>query len=209
MTDTQPSRLYLLLPPRFEPEEIAEQLSVALAATPIACVRLDLGPADEEDWIRAANHVIEPCHAHDVALVVTDHYRLVDALGLDGVHLSAAAQISLRDARKALGDDRVVGAYAGNSRHQGIVLGEAGADYVSFGPVGDAGALGAEATAGDDLFQWWGEMIETPSVAEGGVSVEDAARLSPHTDFVVPDRRIWNAPEDLSATLQAYAKALA
>lgn len=208
MTDIQPSRLYLLLPPRFEPEEMAEHLANALAATPIACVRLDLGPAEEEDWIRAANHVIEPCHAHDVALVVTDHYRLVDALGLDGVHLSAAAQISLREARKAMGDDRVVGAYAGNSRHQGIVLGEAGADYVSFGPVGDSGALGADAKAGDDLFQWWGEMIETPSVAEGGVSVEDAARLSPHTDFVVPDRRIWNAPEDLSATLQAYAKAL-
>ena len=83
MTETQPSRLYLLLPPRFEPEDMAGQLAKALAATPIACVRLDLGAADEEDWIRAANHVIEPCHAHDVALVVTDHYRLVDALGLE------------------------------------------------------------------------------------------------------------------------------
>ena len=209
MTETQPSRLYLLLPPRFEPEDMAGQLAAALAATPIACVRLDLGAADEEDWIRAANHVIEPCHAHDVALVVTDHYRLVDALGLDGVHLSAAAQTPLRDVRKALGNDRVVGAFAGNSRHQGMVLGEAGADYVGFGPVGDTGALGDDARAGDDIFEWWAEMIETPSVAEGGVSVADAARLSPHADFVVPDRRIWNDPVRTPDLLRADADALA
>ena len=209
MTDTQPSRLYLLLPPRFEPEEMAAHLAAALAATPVACVRLDLGAADEEDWIRAANHVIGPCHDADVALVVTDHYRLADALGLDGVHLSAAAQTSLREVRKALGNDRIVGAFAGNSRHQGMVLGEAGADYVSFGPVGDTGALGADARAGDDIFEWWSEMIETPSVAEGGVSVEDAARLSGHADFVVPDRRIWNDSEQVPGLLRAYADALA
>ena len=209
MTDTTPSRLYLLLPPRFEPEEMTGQLDVALAATPIACVRLDLGPAEEEDWIRAANHVIGPCHEHDVALVVTDHYRLVDALDLDGVHLSAAAQTPLREVRNALGDDRIVGAFAGNSRHQGMVLGEAGADYVSFGPIGDTGALGADARAGDDIFEWWAEMIETPSVAEGGVSVEDAARLSQHADFVTPDWRIWNDPGQVAAVLRAYASALA
>ena len=72
MTDTQSSRLYLLLPPRFEPEEIAEQLSVALAATPIARVRLDLGPAEEEDWIQAGNNVSQTSHAHSVARGVTD-----------------------------------------------------------------------------------------------------------------------------------------
>lgn len=183
-------------------------LSSALAATPVACVRLDLGAAAEEDWIRAANHVIGPCHAADVALVVTDHYRLVDALGLDGVHLSAAARTPLRDVRKELGDDRIVGAYAGASRHQGMVLGEAGADYVSFGPVGDTGSLGDDVRAEDEVFQWWGEMIETPSVAEGGVTVEDAARLSPHVDFVVPEQSIWEAPETVAARLQAFASAL-
>ncbi len=45
----------------------------------------------------------------------------------------------MRDVRKALGADRIVGAFAGASRHKGMTLAEAGADYVAFGPVGEAG----------------------------------------------------------------------
>lgn len=208
MNSENPSRLYLTLPQSFDGEVFAPILAAALAATPVACVRLDLGAAEEEDWIRAANHVIGPCHDADVALVVTDHYRLVDALGLDGVHLSAAARTPMRDMRKALGDDRIVGAFAGTSKHQGMVLAEAGADYVAFGPIGETGALGDETQATDDLFAWWAEMIETQSVAEGGVSAEDAARLADTADFVVPDRRIWDE-HDPVAKLKAYAAALA
>ena len=207
MTDHDASRIYLLLPPRFDPPEMAGTLTAILGAVPIACVRVDLGPAPEEDWTRALNHLIEPCHAADVALVVTDHFRLVEPLGLDGVHL-ASARTPLREVRKALGPDRIVGAFAGTSRHQGMVLGEAGADYVSFGPVGDTGVLGDDARAGDDLFQWWGEMIETPSVAEGGATVEDARRLTEHVDFVTPDLRVWDDADPI-ATLQEYSAALA
>ena len=209
MNSENPSRLYLTLPQSFDPETFQPILRGALAATPIACVRLDLGAADEADWIRAANHVIEPCHALDVALVVTDHFKLVEALGLDGVHLSAASRTPMREVRKALGDDVIVGAAAGTSKHNGMVLAEAGADYVSFGPIGDTGVLGDDSRAGDDIFEWWGEMIETPSIAEGGVTVEDAKRLTAHVDFVVPDRKIWEDPESIADKLVRYAAVLA
>ena len=179
-----------------------------LAEVSVACVRLDLGPAPEEDWIRAANHVIEPCHHADVALVLTDHYRLAEQLGLDGVHL-ANTRTLLRDVRKALGPDRIVGGWAGASKHQSMILAEAGADYVSLGPVGDTGGLGDEVRADDALFAWWGEMIETPAVAEGGVSVTDAARLSPFIDYVVPDASVWADPDTTVARLKEYAAVLA
>ncbi|MEM1299266.1 MAG: thiamine phosphate synthase, partial [Pseudomonadota bacterium] len=207
MSENSDARLYLLLPPRFEPEEMGALLPRILVEVSVACVRLDLGPAPEEDWIRAANHLIGPCHAADIALVVTDHYRLAEDLGLDGVHL-ANSRTPVREVRKALGNDRIVGAWAGTSKHQGMVLAEAGADYVSLGPIGDTGALGDEGRAEDDLFAWWAEMIETPVVAEGGVTAEDAARLSPHTDFVVPSLDIWADTDAIIPALQAYAKAL-
>ena len=63
--------------------------------------------------------------------------------------------------------------------------------------------------AGDALFQWWAEVIETPVVAEGGVTPADAARLAPYADFVVPDLGMWSAPEGIEAALAPYAKALA
>lgn len=207
MTDqTQTSRLYLLLPQTFEPAAMAGRLAEVLGAVDVACVRLDLGAAPEEDWIEAANHVIGPCHDADVALVVTDHFRLVDRLGLDGVHLTPAGA-KLREVRKALGPDRIIGAYAGTSRHNGLTLAEAGADYVAFGPVSGDGALGSGGTVDPDLFAWWSEMIETPCVAEGGITPEFAKTLRDTADFIVPGADVWSKP-DAVASLNAYNTAL-
>lgn len=202
---TERERLYLLTPTRVGPE-FAPLLERALAAAPVACLRVDLGNAPEEDWRAAINLVLPACHAAETALVVADHWRLVEPLGLDGVHLGDG-RTPLRDVRKALGRDRIVGAFAGASRHRGMGLAEAGADYVAFGPVGDTGLLGDAERAPDELFQWWSEMIETPSVAEGGVGEEDARRLSPLADFVMPDRRFWDDPDPVGR-LAAYAAAL-
>jgi len=201
-------RLYLVTPERFEPQDLANLAGRLLAGGQVACMRVALGTeAAEEDWVRAVNHLLPVCHGVEVPLLVTDHHRLVGPLGLDGVHLETATT-PIRKVRTALGGERIVGAHGGTGRHRAMSLAEAGADYVSLGPVRAEGALGDGELAGDDLFAWWAEMIETPVVAEGGVTVEDAARLSDTADFVVPDRRIWQA-EDSVALLADYAAALA
>jgi thiamine-phosphate pyrophosphorylase len=202
-----PARLYLVTPMEFDPEPFAAQVDRALAAQTVACLRLDLGGAPEEQWRVAANHLLPVAHAHDVALVIADHHRLVTPLGLDGVHL-AASRVPVREVRKALGPDRIIGGFAGVSRHIAMALAEAGADYVALGPVGETGGLGDGSRAEDAMFEWWAEMIETPVVAEGGVSVADAARLAPFADFLVPDLGVWTAPEGIEAALAAYAAAL-
>ena len=206
VADPQRERLYLVTPPRIG-LDFVPLLERAFAVAPVACLRVDLGEAPEADWRAAVDRLMPPCHAAEVALVVADHWRLVEPLGLDGVHL-ADARTPLREVRRALGSDRIIGAFAGASRHRGMILAEAGADYVAFGPIGDTGLLGGDERAPDDLFQWWSQMIETPSVAEGGVTEADAGRLSAIADFVVPDRRIWHDP-DPTARLAGCAVALA
>lgn len=207
-TTVAPARLYLVSPQSFDPEAFAELVARALSAHPVACLRLDLGQAPEEHWRIAANHLLPVAHAHDVAFVIAEHHRLVVPLGLDGVHLGAS-RTPVREVRKALGPDRIVGAFGGVTRHIGMTLAEAGADYVSLGPVSATGALGDGTVAPDDLFQWWAEMIETPCVAEGGVTPTDAARLAPFADFIVPDPAVWSAPEAIETVLAPYAAALA
>ena len=203
-----PARLYLVTPQAFEPEPFAALAGRALAAHPVACLRLDLGQAPEEKWRTAANHLLPVAHAHDVALVIAEHHRLVAPLGLDGVHLGAS-RTPVREVRKALGPDRIVGAYGGVTRHLAMTLADAGADYVALGPVHASGALGDGSLAGDSLFEWWSEMIETPAVAEGGVTPADAARLSAFADFVVPDPAVWSDKAGIEAALAPYAAALA
>jgi thiamine-phosphate pyrophosphorylase len=75
--------------------------------------------------------------------------------------------------------------------------GEAGADYISFGPV--SGSLGDGELADHELFDWWSKMIEVPVVAEGGVSTAEAKLLAPVTDFFAVGEEIWNTEDPLAA----------
>ncbi|PJA60504.1 MAG: thiamine phosphate synthase [Rhodobacterales bacterium CG_4_9_14_3_um_filter_71_31] len=196
--------LYLITPATFQPGPFAESLKAALDAAPVACVRLSLEAG--EDAIRRAADALRPvCAARDVALTIADHVRLVAPHGLDGVHLTDAAPAAIRKARETLGAERIVGAHGGATRHRAMTAAEAGADYVSLGPV-RAGALGDGLEASAELFDWWAEMIETPSVAEGGLTPQIAATLN--ADFFAPRISVWEHPDGAAAAVRAYAAAL-
>ncbi|TVQ52894.1 MAG: thiamine phosphate synthase [Rhodobacteraceae bacterium] len=201
-------RLYLITPPAFEPEPFAEVLAEALSVGGVACVRLDLAAADEAAIRRAAAALKPVAAARDVALVIAEHVRLAQTLGLDGVHLRDGGATAVRAARKTLGADAIVGAYAGASRHRGMVAAEAGADYVALGPV-RAGALGDGEEADAALFAWWDEMIETPSVAEGGLTPQIGSELAGCADFLAPRMSVWTHADGPAAAVRAYAAALA
>ena len=105
-----------------------------------------------------------------------------------------------------MGIEGIVGCFCGTSRHDGISAGEAGADYVSFGPVG--GSLGDGTLADRDVFEWWSQMIELPVVAEGGLSASEVRDLAPFTDFFGFGEEIWST-EDPLATLRTLRAAMA
>lgn len=200
-------RLYLVTPPLAEVGPFLPALEAALDGGPVACLRLRMAGEEEDALRRAADMIREAAHARDIALVLTDHYRLAKPLGLDGVHLENP-RIAVREARKALGDDMIVGAFCGAARHQGMVAAEAGADYVALGPVTRT-ALGGGEVAEPDLFAWWAEMIETPVVAEGGVTLENAAALAAHADFLAVSEAVWRHQDGPGAAVAAFAAILA
>lgn len=200
------ARLCLVTPAAFEPAAFAHALAAALDAGGVACVRLDL--AGGEAAIRAAALALKPvCAARDVALTLAEHPRLAKDLGLDGVHLRDGGPAAIKAARALLGEDAIVGAWAGASRHRGMVAAEAGADYVSLGPV-RAGALGDGAEADAALFAWWAEIIETPCVAEGGLTPEIAAALAATADFFAPRASVWEHADGPAAAVLAYRASL-
>lgn len=198
-------QIYLTTPQAFEAEVFADTLAKVMDSAEIACVRLAMSGRDEDRIARAADTLREVTHTRDVALVIDDHVVLSERLGLDGVHLTDAAK-SVRAARKALGPDAIVGSFCGTSRHDGLSAGEAGADYISFGPVGET-ALGDGSVAELDLFQWWSEVIEIPVVAEGGLTPELLRSLAPITDFFGIGDEIWDA-DDPAASLATLLQAI-
>lgn len=197
MTETATPQLYLITPPAFALDTFPETLARVLDGAEFACLRLAVASQDEDTVARAADALREVAHARDVALVIERHVLLAQRLGLDGVHLMDGGR-SVRKARKTLGDEAIIGAFCGTTRHEGLNAGEAGADYVAFGPAGPS-PLGDGAVAGHDLFSWWFEMIEVPVVAEGALTPDTVAALAPVTDFFGIGEEIWREADPLAA----------
>lgn len=195
--DTEQPQIYLITPAEFELSAYPETLARLLDNVEVACVRLALGTREEDRIARAADALREVTHARDVALVIDSHMLLVERLGLDGVHLTDGAR-SVRQARKDLGDEAIVGAFCHNSRHDGMTAGELGADYVSFGPCGVT-PLGDGRQADPALFAWWSKMIEVPVVAEGALDADTVRNLAPVTDFFGIGEEIWGTEDPLAA----------
>lgn len=194
MPDVDHPQLVLIAPADWS-DAVPDLLAAALDAVPVACLRLAFASRDEDLLGRAADACRAVAHERDVAVVIEAHQLLAQRHGLDGVHLTDGAR-KVREARKLLGPDAIVGAFCGASRHDGMTAAEAGADYVAFGPV--AGALGDGRVAEAELFQWWSEMIETPVIAEGGLDEERIATLSPATDFLALGEELWRTADPVA-----------
>lgn len=196
MADTERPQIYLITPPDIDLDVFPDRLAAVLDATEIACLRLSMATKDEDRILRAGDALRELAHARDVAIVIERHVLMVERLGLDGVHLTDGAR-SIRKVRKDL-PDAIIGAFCGNTRHEGLTAGENGADYVAFGPVGTS-TLGDGSRAEHDLFAWWSEMIEVPVVAEGALTAELVERFGPVTDFFGVGEEIWAADDPAKA----------
>ncbi len=193
---SQQPQLYLMTPAGAQALALGPLLAEVLDRFPVACLRIR-GGAEEDELGRIADLTREIAHARDVAVVIDDHVRLAQRHGLDGVHLTDGAR-GVRLARKELGGDAIVGAFCGSSRHEGMTAGEAGADYVSFGPIGES-VLGRGEPAPLELFQWWSEMIELPVVAEGALNRDLIGRFAPACDFIAIGSEIWGEDDPAAA----------
>lgn len=205
MADQDRPQITLITPPVLDLHGFPDQLAAVMDSVEIACLRLSLAARDEDTLGRAADACRLVAHARDVAIVIENHVLFVERHGLDGIHLTDGAR-SIRGMRKDLGADAIVGAYCGVTRHEGITAGEAGADYVAYGPIGET-PLGKGERADFALFDWWSAMIEVPVIAEGALTRDLIAQFGPVTDFFGIGLEIWSA-ENPAAALKALLSGL-
>jgi len=137
-----------------------------------------------------AKALVMPLQRLGLAVLVAGDPQAAARTSADGVEIADLE--AYREARGALGPDRIVGATCGTSRHLAMELGEAGADYVAF-------AQGSHL----DLISWWSEIFEIPCIASDPVDAETLDILLPHRpDFIRPDDAMWTSPEAARGIVQ-------
>lgn len=210
MSDLIDPQLYLVSPPRFEPAGFAASVAEALAAGPVACVQLWMPDATDTEIRPIAEQLRDIVQGAETAFLLNGHIELVDELGCDGVHLDASSPKEVKAARKRLAKDAIIGVSCAASRHAAMEAAEAGADYVSFGPVFDTSTkeLPADPAALDTL-RWWAEMMEIPCVAVGGITPENASNVaSTGCEFLCAVSSVWSNVDGPAAAVRAFTDTL-
>jgi thiamine-phosphate pyrophosphorylase len=200
-----PPRLYLTTPPAGDGEALATWLAPALEAADVAAVLLHLSqaPHDERAAINAVKRVASVVQRADAALVLDGWPGIVARAGADGAHLRGID--ALTAALPALRPDRIAGAGGLPSRHEAMLAGEAGADYVMFGePDIEEGRPSLDAIA--DRVAWWSEVFEIPCVgfAQALGDVEVLARAG--ADFIALGGFIWEDPNATAETVRSAGR---
>lgn len=152
------TEIYLIAPADAEPARLAQALATALATISVAALLLPRGNRSEGDY-KALVKALRPL-AQDAgtALLIEGEPGLVRLLGADGLHVTGGIG-AVKAAIEALKPEFIVGAGDVRSRDDAMRKGEAGVDYILFGPLS-----GPISPAQRDLAQWWAETMEIPGV---------------------------------------------
>ncbi len=198
-------RLYLITPPSLPGlAAFARELEAALSAGDVASLQLRLKDATDDEVLEAASALKPICEAYGVALIVNDRPDLALKAGADGVHVGQD-DASYAEARKTLGPDCVVGVTCHDSRHLAMEAAEAGADYVAFGAFFPTATKEPKTQAPVDILNWWADLMTTPCVAIGGITVDNAETLVvAGADFLAVSSGVWSHPGGSGAAVAAF-----
>lgn len=191
-------RIYLATPPIADPAPLAAGLPALFAAADVAAVLVRLAPGDDRTLITRVKALAPIIQNAGAALLVAGHFELVARAGADGANLHGIPQ--MEEAMPTLKPDRIVGVGGLQTRHDAMLAGEAGADYVLFGePTADGERPSADAIA--ERLQWWAELFEPPCVGYAASLEEAGLFVTTGAEFIMLGDAIWNDPRGAQVAL--------
>jgi thiamine-phosphate pyrophosphorylase len=203
-------RLYLITPPALtDLDAFGRDLAQALSGGDVAALQIRLKDVSDAAIAEAVNAIAPIARKHDVAVILNDRPDLAANLDCDGVHVGQG-DMPFAAARKLMGKDRMVGVTCHDSRHLAMEAAEAGADYVAFGAFFPTTTKDAPTVADPEILSIWQEVMETPSVAIGGITADNAAALATAgADFLAVSAGVWAYPQGPDAAVAALNAAIA
>jgi thiamine-phosphate pyrophosphorylase len=201
-------RLYLITPPKFDPNAFKDDLAAALDGGDVACVQLRLKEASRDEILKAAEDLIPVAQERDVAFLMNDDPELAKESGCDGVHIGQQ-DASYDEARNLLGDEAIIGVTCHDSRHLAMEAAEKGADYVAFGAFFPTNTKAAKAHPEPEILKAWAMMTNVQSVAIGGITQDNCSVLvEAGADFLAVVAAIWDYDQGPAAAVKAFNEAI-
>jgi len=137
-------------------------------------------------------------------VILNDDPELAARLGCDGVHIGQD-DMPLAQARRLMGNDRMVGVTCHDSLHLAMEAAEGGADYVAFGAFFPTSTKEVVHHAELDLLAGWQLDMVIPCVAIGGITVDTARQIAAAgADFIAVSAGVWSHGDGPAAAVKAF-----
>ena len=193
-------QIYLITPPRIDDlAAFAALLEQVLTAAPVACLQIRLKDTPREQIVEVAHALLPITDAHDTALIINDDPEIAAETGADGVHLGQGdlRTTDIKSAQQMLKPGAILGVTCHNSKDLAFKAGSDGAHYVAFGPFFESTTKPEAFLNGGpadlELLTWWHEAMEIPSVAIGGITVDNAkVVIAAGADFIALSSGVWD-----------------
>jgi thiamine-phosphate pyrophosphorylase len=165
------SRLYLVLEARPHGEDPSALLDAALRGG-VDIVQLRDKELPDDELVRAAEPFRRACEAHAALFVLNDRPDLAERCNADGVHVGKS-DAPLAEARRAVGDDRLVGLSAETTSDL-----HGDPDYFGVGAIYATPTKEESAAGGLALVRAARDTLRVPWFAIGGVDETNVEELN-------------------------------
>lgn len=129
----------------------------------------------KEEFIKEAREMKELSREYKVPFVINDNIEVALAVDADGVHIGQD-DMSVEEARKLLGEDKIIGVSAHNVE-EAIKAQKGGADYLGVGAVCATSTKKDANVVSKEEIKKICHTVEIPVVAIGGIKKENIKTL--------------------------------
>lgn len=163
---------------------------------------LDGGDLDEAAFQASAQKAVSVIQENGAAAIILNDTRIAGRVGADGIHIEGKAS-ELAEAIEKHTPKFIVGTGNLRDRHGAMEIGELQPDYVFFGKIGADNKPDAH-PRNLALAEWWAEMVEIPSIAQAGNTIESVVEAAQTgADFVALGRAVFEAEDPAKAVAEA------
>ncbi len=198
------SGLYAITPDGIDTKRLLVMTQKALAGG-AKLIQYRNKTADAQLRHKQAEKLHHLCREYDVPLIINDHLDLALKIGAEGLHVGHN-DISVNEARRTLGNTKIIGASCYNRIELAMKAENQGADYVAFGAFFASVTKPDAVTAPLELLCLAKQKLRKPVVAIGGITLLNANLLIERGGDAIAVSDALFGTQDVQSTAQSFSQ---
>ena len=184
--------IYLISPQKIEGIKFYKDLNNILKTNKVKYFQLRLKKVSDLNLLRISRKVKKIVKKNKVKFIINDKPLIAKMIDADGCHIGQK-DMDFIDARKILGEKKIIGVTCHNSKRLAIKAEKYGANYVAFGSFFKSSTKKTTFKANLEILRWAQKKINMPTVAIGGINSSNYKKiLSNRADFIACSNYVWN-----------------